>query len=153
VKRTNNYNPRRNSLLVRSLKGYLRFFRGILWLLAALGLAAVTGFLIVYPLWYFASGYKNTYSLFALGLLVLAAVFVFVRRLWASIRGSGGVFSWIKTRFFQTVKKILCILLAVMVLYLIILLFARGYILTASGIALVYIVLLGAVLAGRRESV
>jgi hypothetical protein len=153
VKRTDNYNPKPTSFLRRSLTGYLRFFRGILWLLAAAGLVALTGFLIVYPLWYFASDYKNTYSLVALGILLLGAAFVFIRKLGTSIRGAGGFAQWIKTRFVRAAKKILSILLAVIALYAIILLFARGYILAALGMALVYIVLLGAVLAGRRESV
>jgi hypothetical protein len=151
VKPTNAYNPKHN-LLARSLKGYLRFFRGILWLPASFVLVALTGLCIVYPLWYFASGYKNAYSLFALGVLLAAALFALAGKLKSSVHSAGGFGLWIKKRLFLAVKKTARFLLAALALYGLILLFVRGYILAASGGTLVYLVFLGIVLAGRRES-
>ena len=152
MKRTESYKPKSPNFLRRSLAGYLRFFRGILWLAVAVGLVVLTGFLIVYPLWYFASGYKNIYSLFAMGVLCLALAFALAGRLRSSVREAGGLGSWLRTRFFRTVKKIVCVLFAVGVLYALVFLFVHGYTLTAGALTLVYLVFLGAVLAGRRES-
>jgi hypothetical protein len=150
VKPTANYNPKHN-FLARSLKGYLRFFRGILWLLVSFCLVALTGFLIVYPLWYFASGYRNAYSLFALGILLLAVLAVLAGKLRGSVRGAGGFELWINKRFFRAVKKTARVLLAAGALYALILLFARGYTLPAAAGSLAYLVFLGVALAGRRE--
>jgi hypothetical protein len=151
VKPTNSYNPKHN-FLARSLKGYLRFFRGILWLPASFFLVALTGLCIVYPLWYFASGYKNAYSLFALGVLLAAELFALAGKLKNSIHGAGGFGLWLKKRFFRAVKKTAYALLAALALYGLILLFARGHTLVAAGGTLVYLVFLGIILAGRRES-
>ncbi|MDR1179678.1 MAG: hypothetical protein LBK44_04170 [Spirochaetales bacterium] len=153
MKHTDSYNQKPESFLKRSLKGYTRFFRGILWLVAAVCLVGLTGFLIVYPLWYFASNYKNGYSLTALGFLFLVAVFFLVGRMKASIRLAGGFGLWLKTKFKVFLKRVLFIFLAAAALYMVVFLFARGYILVASGAALVYFVVLGAVLAGRRNPV
>jgi hypothetical protein len=153
VKHTENYNQKPNNLLKRSLQGYCRFFRGILWFLAAAALVALTGFIIVYPLWHFASEYKNGYSLAALGILFLTMAFILVRKLKTSVRGAGGFGAWMKTSFLRFVKKAVYGFLAVLVLYIAVFLFAQGYILAASGIALVYLLVLGVVLAGRRDSV
>jgi hypothetical protein len=139
--------------LLRSLKGYLRFFRGILWLFIALGLIAVSGFIIVYPLWYFAAGHRNLYTIFSAGLLLLAAVYVLFRKLRRAVRGAGGPGPYVRTRFFKKAKKLLFLFLAVLALYGIILLFIRGWFLAASGTSLIYVILLGVVLAGRSESV
>ena len=151
MKHTENYKPK-TKLLQRSLAGYLRFFRGILWLAAAVGLVALTGFLIVYPLWYFASHYKNAYSFFALGVLLFALALALTGKLRSSIRIAGGLAAWLRTRFFHTVKKFLSVLLAMGILYAIVFLFARGYVLTAGAGTLVFLVFLGVVLAGRRQS-
>jgi hypothetical protein len=153
VKHTESYSKKPDNLLKRSLRGYSRFFRGILWLLAAMALVALTGFIIVYPLWYFASAYKNGYNFAALGILFLTAAFILVRRLKTSIRSAGGPGSWMKTCFLRFVKKAARVFLATAVLYADVLLFARGYILAASGIALIYLLVLGVILAGRRDSV
>jgi hypothetical protein len=152
VKHTDSYSQKSDSFLRRSLQGYARFFRGILWLLAAICLVGLTGFLIVYPLWYFASGYKNGYSLASLSFLLLAVLFFLAGRLRASVRGAGGFGLWLKTKFRAFVKKALFVFLAAAALYLMFFLFARGYVLAASGIALVYLVIVGVVLAGRRDS-
>ncbi|MCL1817757.1 MAG: hypothetical protein FWG35_02415 [Spirochaetaceae bacterium] len=152
MKHTGNYNPKSPSFLRRSLTGYLRFFRGILWFALAVGLVVLTGFLIVYPLWYFASGYRNAYSLFALGVLLLALALALAGRLRSSVRGAGGFMPWLKTRFFRAARKVLCVLLAAGVLYALFFLFAHGYILPAAAGTLVYLVFLGVVLARRRES-
>ena len=152
MKHTESYNPKSPSFLRRSLNGYLRFFRSILWFAVAVGLVALTGFLIVYPLWYFASGYKNAYSLFALGVLFLALAVALAGRLRGSVRSAGGFMPWLRTRFCRAIKKTVCVLLAAGVLYALILLFAQGYVLTAGMGTLISLVFLGAVLAGRRES-
>ncbi|MDR1626221.1 MAG: hypothetical protein LBT33_06735 [Spirochaetia bacterium] len=152
MKHTDSYSQKPDNFLKRSLRGYARFFRGILWLIAATCLVGLTGFLVVYPLWYFASGYKNGYSLAALGFLLLAVFFFLVGKLKASVRGAGGFGLWLKTRFRAFLKRALFVFLAAAALYLIFFLFARGYIPVASGIALVYLVVLGVVLAGRRDS-
>lgn len=152
MKHTDNYSQKADNFLKRSLKGYVRFFRGILWLLAAVCLVVLTGFLIVYPLWYFASGYKDGYSLASLSFLLLSIVFFLTGRLRASIRGAGNPGIWFKKKFRAFFKKLVFVFLAAAALYAMIFLFARGYILAASGITLVYLVILGVVLAGRRDS-
>ena len=152
MKHSENYNRKAHSFLRRSLKGYLRFFRGILLLAAAVGLVGLTGFLIVYPLWYFASGYKNVYSLSALGVLFLALALALAGRLRSSFRSAGGFLPWLRTRFFHAIKKFFCVLFAAGVLYGLVFLFVRGYVLSAAAGALVYLVFLGAFFAGRRES-
>ena len=152
MKRTDSYKHRQNSLLKRSLYGYLRFFRSILWILAAVCLVALTGFLIVYPLWYFASEYKNTYSLFALGILFLVMLIFFAGKLKVELRITGGIGLWFSSRFFPAIKKLIRVFIAIAALYGIIILFARGHTLIGAGVSVVFLLFLGVMLGGRRES-
>ena len=152
MKRTDIYRQKQNSFLRRSLHGYLRFFRGILWILIAVCLVALTGFLIVCPLWYFASEYRGAYSLFALGILFLTALAYLAGRFKTQVRAAGGLYAWLTTKLWKQIKKLARVFLAVLALYGVILLFTRGYTLAAAGGALVYLVFLGVILAGRRES-
>ena len=152
MKRTDSYRHKRINFLQRSLNGYLWFFCGILWVLLAVCLVALTGFLIVYPLWYFASAYKNTYSLFALCILFLALLIWFAGRLREQIRAAGSFSAWLATRFLVTAKKLARFFIAILSLYGLIFLFARGYTLPAAGGVLVYLLFLGVILGGRRKS-
>ena len=152
VKRTEHYKPKTSRLLQRSLKGYLRFFRGILWFAVAMGLVALTGFLIVYPLWFFSSGYKTIYSFFALGILFLALALALAGKLRNSCKDAGGFALWLRTRFSRTLKKIFRVFLALGLLYVLVFLYAHGYLIAAVAGTLVYLVFLGVALAGRRES-
>ena len=79
-----------SNFLERSLNGYILFFQGILWFFAAIIIIAASGFLIVYPLWYFASEYKNLYSIFALCVLLSGALYILIRKLKHGIRSAGG---------------------------------------------------------------
>jgi hypothetical protein len=119
----------------------------------SLGFIAVSGFILVYPLWYFAAGYKNLYTLFSISILLLAAVYVLVRKLRQAVRGAGGSGRYIRVRLFKKAKKLFFLFLLILALYGIILLFIRGHFLAASGMALICVIFLGAVLAGRSETV
>ncbi|MDR2587977.1 MAG: hypothetical protein LBC67_00990 [Spirochaetales bacterium] len=153
MKHTSSYKNRRPDFLVKSLQGYVAFFRGVLWLAVCLVLTAASGFAIVYPLWFFATGYKNLYSVFSLCVLFLAALGVFLFRLKREVGLCGGVRSYLGLRVAPKAKRAALFLAALFALYGIILLFLRGYFFAGLAAGLVYFVFLGVFLAGRREPV
>lgn len=138
-------------MLKESLLGYGRFFRRILWLIAAAAAVALTSLLIVYPLWYLAFRYRNFYTVFAILVILLTVLFFTVRKILGSVRSAGGPAGYAKKVILPGLRKASAWLLAAFGLYCIILLFARGLFPAGAAAVAVYAVFFGRLLGSRHE--
>jgi hypothetical protein len=114
--------------------------------------AAIAGFGVVLavPLWYFSTHFKKGYTIFVLALVGFVLLFFLVRRLALAGRAAGGFYLFVGKSLLPILKKAALVLITLAVVYGIVLLFSRGWLIVAVITILAWLLLLGFLKYGRK---
>lgn len=152
VKPEKNYSPPILDILRESLRGYKRLFCRLVWIALALAATAISGFFIVFPLWYLSARHKDLYGLLSLLVLFSTGLFYCVKKVRDGVENAGGLRGYGKNILLPRLRKILVLSAAALGLYGILFLFAKDLVIPGIVGAVLYVVFLGTVLSSRRES-
>jgi hypothetical protein len=153
VKPANSYTPNPLlRLLKKSLRGYKQSAKRALWIAAALAAVGISAFVLVFPLWYVSSHYRNQYTGFSLLLIFLSILVVVTRKILSEIRRAGNFRRFAVQSLLPAAGKTAAYLAAAAGLYGVVLLFARNHIPTGMAAAALLALFLGFLLSVRDES-
>jgi hypothetical protein len=136
----------------KSLRGFKTTARKALWAAAAVLAVGLSACLIVVPLWFFSSRYKDGYAGFALLLGAGAAVFLVGRKVRAAWKEAGSFRRFALRHFRPAAKKTAGIAAAAAGLYGLALLFAKGHIAAGIAAGALYALFLGFLLSFRGDA-
>lgn len=107
--------------------GYSTALKGIFLITLLLLASSITAFILVFPLWFLANSYRVLYNYFVISTLSLLLLFLCFRSLLRSRSRYGGWLLLAKKKYLPKMFKVLAALIFLILLYLVIFVFARGW--------------------------
>ncbi len=107
--------------------GYSAALKGTLLIVLLLLASSITAFIIVFPLWFLANSYRMLYNYLIISILSLLLLVLCFRNLLRSRSQYGGWLLLAKKKYLPRMFKVLVALLFLLLLYLVIFIFTRGW--------------------------
>jgi high-affinity Fe2+/Pb2+ permease len=135
----------RGRVLTRILGGYVRILRTAGFAAALLAASAALGFLIAWPLWFFATTHRSAYTIFTLAAAAAGVILLSLRGALRSRAAPRGLASGARRRspLVSAIFGALWLILFAIGLYLALLLISRGLVLLGVPVLLALLLLLG----------
>lgn len=109
------------------LSGYSTALKGTLLIVLLLLASSITAFIIVFPLWFLANSYRVLYNYLVISILSLLLLVLCFRNLLRSRSQYDGWLLLAKKKYLPKMFKVLVELLFLLLLYLVIFIFTRGW--------------------------
>ncbi|MBA7484373.1 MAG: hypothetical protein GH155_07575 [Spirochaeta sp.] len=107
--------------------GYNSALKGTLLIVLLLLASSITAFILVFPLWFLANSYRVLYNYLVISILSLMLLFLCFRSLLRSRSQYGGWLLLAEKNYLPKMFKVLAALIFLLLLYLVIFIFARGW--------------------------
>ena len=107
--------------------GYSTALKGTFLIALLLLASSITAFILVFPLWFLANSYRVLYNYLVISILSLMLLVLCFRSLLRSRSQYGGWFLLVKKKYLPKMVKVLTALIFLLLLYLVIFVFTRGW--------------------------
>lgn len=101
------------------------------------------GFAVVFPLWYFSTNYSKGYTVFVLAVIAFFLLYTIIRGTTRLKEQHGNLLKVFTKGILPGFIKVLKALIGLFILYVIILLFSKGFLLIAVLFSIIYLAVIG----------
>jgi len=107
--------------------GYSTALKGTFLMALLLLASSITAFILVFPLWFLANSYRVLYNYLVISIISLLLLVLYFRSLLRSRSQYGSWLLLAQKKYLPKIFKVLATLIFLILLYLVIFLFARGW--------------------------
>jgi hypothetical protein len=140
------------SLAFRAAEGYLRIFKRIGLLLAALFFIGLSGLIIALPLWFFSVNYSAFYSIGFGAILTVAILVIVVRRVLRSASTHSNIGAFLKASVYPAIRRFLVWIAGIAGLYCCLLLFVYAGLVAGATSLIAYLIIFGLLVFSKRPA-
>ncbi|MEW5817496.1 MAG: hypothetical protein AB1798_19125 [Spirochaetota bacterium] len=139
-----------NELLKKIFSGYLNTAKKLVVVLLFLALTGLTSAIVVFPLWYLATEHREVFTILVFFLFLSLVIFAVVMKVIRAFRPHQNPKEKISAFLRRFSARLLILLFFLSAVYLLAFLYTSGILLAAVPLTILFILILGYILYGRK---